>query len=81
MQERYGEQVLVNLLGSKEGERMLSLNFQVNTSYTSLQPLNIVFDNNAKTVQISACPRMISQLKPVEKSLLFKLINLKICWM
>ena len=60
MQERYGEQVLVNLLGSKEGERMLSLNFQVNTSYTSLQPLNIVFDNNAKTVQLSASPRMIS---------------------
>ena len=59
MQERYGEQVLVNLLGSKEGERMLSLNFQVN-AFASLQPLNILFDNNAKTVQISACPRMIS---------------------
>ena len=29
MTERYGEQVLVNLLGSKEGEHMLSLNYQV----------------------------------------------------
>ena len=29
MTERYGEQVLINLLGSKEGEHMLSLNYQV----------------------------------------------------
>ena len=32
MHQRYGEQVLVNLLGSKEGEKMLSLNYQVKTN-------------------------------------------------
>ena len=33
MKERYGDQVLVNLLGSKEGEHMLSLNYQVDDHF------------------------------------------------
>ena len=37
LKERYGEQVVINLLGNKEGEHMLSQQFQVNEDYKKLK--------------------------------------------